>query len=97
VWVEILLDKYFSDRPRERFAGLVATVGLGLGTRHRPTDGLARLEVLLRPIHEALKERNPQGDLHQADENRVVVVCRSWKASKGYGWWLWVRLGPGHG
>jgi transposase len=56
------------------------------------TDGLQRLEVLLRPIYEALKERNPQGDLHQGDETRwrVFVIL---EGKQGYGWWLWVVLG----
>jgi len=92
VWVEILLDKYFSYRPTERLLASWRLLGLDLapGT---VTDGLARLEVLLRPIHEALKERNPQGDLHQADETRwrVFVVL---EGKQGYGWWLWVVLGP---
>jgi len=91
VWVEILLDKYFSYRPTERLLASWRLLGLDLapGTVN---DGLARLEVLLRPIYEALKERNPQGDLHQADETRwrVFVVL---EGKQGYGWWLWVVLG----
>ena len=57
------------------------------------TDGLQRLEVLLRPIYEALKERNPHGDLHQGDETRwrVFVIL---EGKEGYGWWLWAVLGP---
>jgi transposase len=70
--------------------GLVAAVGLDLapGT---VTDGLQRLEVLLRPIYEALQERNRQGDLHQADETRwpVFIIL---EGKEGYGWWLWVSL-----
>jgi transposase len=56
------------------------------------TDGLRRLELLLRPIYEALKKRNPQGDLHQSDETRwrVFVIL---EGKQGYGWWLWVVLG----
>jgi transposase len=84
VWVEILLDKYFSYRPTERLLASWRLLGLDLapGTVN---DGLARLEVLLRPIYEALKERNPQGDLHQADETRwrVFVVL---EGKQGYGW-----------
>ena len=91
VWVEILLDKYFSYRPTERLLASVRLLGLDLapGT---VTDGLQRLEVLLRPIYEALKKRNPQGDLHQGDETRwrVFVIL---EGKQGYGWWLWVVLG----
>jgi transposase len=91
VWVEVLLDKYFSYRPTERLLASWRLLGLDLapGT---VTDGLQRLEVLLRPIYEALKKRNPQGDLHQGDETRwrVFVIL---EGKQGYGWWLWVVLG----
>jgi len=92
IWVEILLDKYFSYRPTERLLASWRLLGLDLapGT---VTDGLQRLEVLLRPIYEALKERNPRGDLHQGDETRWRVFI-ALEGKEGYGWWLWVVLGP---
>jgi len=90
VWVEILLDKYFSFRPTERLLASWELLGLNLapGT---VTDGLGRLEVLLRPIYEALRQRNRQGALHQADETRwpVFIVL---EGKEGYGWWLWFVL-----
>jgi transposase len=90
VWVEILLDKYFSYRPTERLLASWRLLDLALapGT---VTDGLQRLEVLLRPIYEAFQERNRQGDLHQADETRwrVFIIL---EGKEGYGWWLWVFL-----
>src|SRR4051795_10097307 len=91
VWVEILLDKYFSYRPTERLLASWRLWGLDRapGT---VTDGLQRLEVLLRPIDGALKERNPQGDLHQGDETRWRVFV-ALEDKEGYGWWLWVVLG----
>jgi transposase len=92
VWFEVLLDKYFSYRPTERLLASWRLLGLDLapGT---VTDGLQQLEVLLRPIYEALQQRNRQGDLHQADETRwpVFVVIED---KEGYGWWLWASLGP---
>jgi transposase len=92
VWVEILLDKYFSYRPTERLLASLRLLGLDLapGT---VTDGLEQLGVLLRPIDEALKERNPRGDLHQGDETRWRVFI-ALEGKEGYGWWLWVVLGP---
>ena len=92
VWVEILLDKYFGYRPTERLLGSWRLLDLDLapGT---VTDGLQRLEVLLRPIYQALQERNRQGDLHQADETRWPVFVLL-EGKEGYGWWLWVFLGP---
>jgi transposase len=92
VWVAILLDKYFSYRPTERLLAAWRLWGLDLapGT---VTDGLRRLEVLLAPIYAALTERNPQGDLHQGDETRWRVFI-ALEDKEGYGWWLWVVLGP---
>jgi hypothetical protein len=75
IWVEILLDKFFGFRPTERFLASwrLGDLDLAAGT---VTDGLQRLEILLRPIYEAIKQRNPDGDLHLADETRwrVFVV-----------------------
>jgi transposase len=91
VWVEILLDKYFSYRPTERLLASLRLLGLDWapGT---VTDGLEQLEVLLRPIDEALKKRNSEGDLHQGDETRWRVFI-ALEGKEGYGWWLWVVLG----
>jgi transposase len=92
VWVEVLLDKYFGYRPTERLLGSWRLLDLDLapGT---VTDGLRRLEALLRPIYQALQERNRQGNLHQADETRWPVFVLV-EGKEGYGWWLWVFLGP---
>jgi transposase len=92
VWVEVVLDKYFGYRPTERLLGSwrLWDLDLAAGT---VTDGLQRLEVLLRPIYQALQERNRQGDLHQADETRWPVFVLM-EGKEGYGWWLWVFLGP---
>jgi transposase len=92
IWVEILLDKYSSYRPTERFLASwrLGDLDLAAGT---VTDGLQRLEVLLRPIHEAIKQRNPDGDLHLADETRWRVFVVQ-EGKQGYGWWLWVLSGP---
>jgi transposase len=92
VWVEVLLDKYFSYRPTERLLASLRLWGLDLapGTVN---DGLKQLEVLLRPIDAALKARNSAGDLHQGDETRWRVFI-ALEGKQGYGWWLWVVLGP---
>jgi transposase len=92
IWVEILLDKYFSYRPTERLLASWRLLGLDLafGT---VTEGLLQLEPLLRPIYAALKERNPQGDLHQGDETRWRMFV-ALEGKEGSGWWLWVVLGP---
>ena len=88
LFVEILLDKYFTYRPTERLLNSWRLLGLDLapGTI---TDGLRRLEILLRPIYEALEQRNPQGDLHQGDETRWQVFVPM-EGKEGFGWWLWL-------
>ena len=91
IWVLVLLDKYSSYRPTERLLGQLEQYDLDLpgGTIN---DGLQRIEPLLQPIYEAFRQRNRQGDFHQADETRwLVFVVLDGK--KGYGWWLWVVLG----
>jgi transposase len=92
IWVEILLDKYSSYRPTERFLASwrLGDLDLAAGTVN---DGLQRLETLLRPIYEAIKERNPHGDLHLADETRWRVFVVQ-EGKQGYGWWLWALSGP---
>jgi transposase len=92
IWVEILLDKYSSYRPTERFLASwrLGDLDLAAGTVN---DGLQRLEILLRPIYEAIKERNPHGDLHLADETRWRVFVVQ-EGKQGYGWWLWALSGP---
>jgi transposase len=91
IWVHVLLDKYSSYRPTERLLGQLEQYDLDLpaGTVN---DGLKRIEPMLRPIYEALGERNRQGDFHQADETRWLVFVLL-DGKKGHGWWLWVILG----
>jgi transposase len=91
LWVEVLLDKYFTYRPTERFLASwrLWDLNLAAGT---VTDGLQRLEVLLRPIYEAIKQRNPRGDLHQGDETRWPVFVPL-EGKEGHGWWLWLVKG----
>jgi transposase len=92
VWVEILLDKYLTYRPTERLLASWRLLGLDLAPA-TVTDGLSRLEVLLEPIYQAISQRNRLGDLHQADETRWRVFI-TLEGKQGYGWWLWVLLGP---
>jgi len=91
IWVHVLLDKYASYRPTERLLGQLEQYDLNLpaGTIN---DGLRRIEPLMRPIYEAFRERNRQGDFHQADETRWLVFAVL-DGKKGHGWWLWVILG----
>jgi transposase len=91
VWVEILIDKFYSHRPTERLLDQWRLLGLDLapGT---VTGGLERLEPLFQPLYEALLERNAQSAFAQADETRWMVFVEQ-EGKTGYRWWLWVFLG----
>jgi transposase len=91
VWVEILIDKFFSHRPTERLLDQWRLLGLDLapGT---VVGGLERLEPLFQPIYEALLARNAESAFAQADETRWMVFIEL-EGKTGYRWWLWVFLG----
>src|SRR4051794_36189271 len=91
VWVEILLDKFFSHRPTERLLGQWQLLGLDVAAG-TVAGGLERLEPLFQPLYDALLVRNAAAAFAQADETRwMVFVTRDGKV--GYRWWLWVFLG----
>jgi transposase len=91
VWVEILIDKYFSHRPTERLLAQWQLLGLDLAAG-TVTDGLRRLEPLLGPLYEAVLARNAQSAYMQADETRWLVFIVL-EGKTGHCWWLWVFLG----
>ena len=88
VWVEILLDKFASQRPTERLLeqwrlwGLEVAAGTVVG-------GLQRLEPLFAPLYEALIARQQQADYWQGDETRWLVFADQ-EGKVGHQWWLWV-------
>jgi transposase len=91
IWVEILLDKFFSHRPTERLLGQWQLLGLDVAAG-TVAGGLGRLEPLFQPLYDALLLRNAAAAFAQADETRwMVFVTREGKV--GYRWWLWVFLG----
>jgi transposase len=91
VWVEILIDKFFSHRPTERLLDQWRLLGLDLapGT---VAGGLERLEPLFQPLYEALLARNAESAFAQADETRWMVFI-DLEGKTGHRWWLWVFLG----
>jgi transposase len=91
IWVEILLDKFFSHRPTERLLGQWQLLGLDVAAG-TVAGGLERLEPLFQPLYDALLLRNAAAAFAQADETRwMVFVTQDGKV--GYRWWLWVFLG----
>jgi transposase len=91
VWVEILIDKYFSHRPTERLLAHWQLLGLDLAAG-TVADGLRRVEPLFGPLYEALLARNAQSATMQADETRWLVFIVL-EGKTGHCWWLWVFLG----
>jgi transposase len=91
VWVEILLDKYFSQRPTERLLGAWDLLGLDLAAS-TVAGGLQRLVPLFEPLYEALQKRNRQSAYQQADETRWLVFVEL-QGKQGHRWWLWVFVG----
>ena len=88
MWVEILLDKYASQRPTERLLQSWRLLGLDLSAG-TVADGLYRLEPLFRGLYDALIAQSRASAFHQADETRwLVFVAKEGKIS--HGWWLWV-------
>jgi transposase len=92
VWVEILIDKYFSHRPTERLLAQWQLLDLDLAAG-TVADGLRRLEPMFGPLYEALLARNAQSAYAQADETRWLVFIVQ-EGKTGHCWWLWVFLGP---
>jgi len=91
VWVEILLDKFFSHRPTERLLSQWQLLGLNVAAG-TVAEGLKRLEPLFQPLYEAMLTRNAASAFAQADETRwLVFIDLDGKA--GHRWWLWVFLG----
>jgi transposase len=91
IWVEILLQKYFSHCPTERLLASWRQCDLDVAAG-TATDGLERLEPLFQPLYQALLARNARSAFAQADETRwMVFIAQDGKS--GYQWWLWVFLG----
>jgi transposase len=87
LWVEILVDKFYSQQPVERLLEQWRLHGLDLAAG-TVTDGLQRLEPLFTPVYEALKERNGRSYYHQADETRWHVFV-DYDGKSNHCWWLW--------
>lgn len=91
LWVEILVDKFYSQQPVERLLEQLRLHGLDLAAG-TVADGLQRLEPLFTPVYEALKERNGQSFYRQADETRWYVFVEH-DGKSNHCWWLWAFSG----
>jgi transposase len=91
LWVEILVDKFYSQQPVERLLEQLRLHGLDLAAG-TVADGLRRLEPLFTPVYDALKERNGQSFYRQADETRWYVFVEH-DGKSNHCWWLWAFSG----
>jgi transposase len=91
VWVEILVDKFFSHRPTERLLHQWRLLDLDVAAG-TVVGGLERLEPLFQPLYKALLARNAESTFAQADETRWMVFI-DLEGKTGHRWWLWVFLG----
>jgi transposase len=90
VWVEILLDKFVSQRPTERLLEQWRLLDLDLAAG-TVNGGLQRLEPLFTPLYEALIAHQQQAGYWQGDETRWRVFVDQ-EGKIGHQWWLWVFL-----
>jgi len=90
VWVEILLDKFISQRPTERLLEQWQLLGLDLAAG-TVSGGLQRLQPLFEPLYEALIARQQEAGYWQGDETRWRVFVEQ-EGKVGHQWWLWVFL-----
>lgn len=91
VWVHLLIEKFHLQRPTHRTLQQLRLLGLPLvpGT---VADGLKRIEPMLTPIYEAIRQRHLQSKYYHADETRWRVFVE--KAGKvEHNWWLWLFAG----
>jgi transposase len=87
----LLLEKFHLQRPMQRTIEQLRLLGVSLapGT---VADGLKRIEPLLAPIYDAIRDRHLQSAYFHADETRWKVFVE--KAGKtGHLWWLWLFAG----
>jgi transposase len=91
LWVEILVDKFYGQRPTERLLEKLRLHGLELAAG-TVADGLQRLEPLFQPRYDAVRERNGQSVIKQADETRWFVFVEH-EGKRNHCWWLWAFSG----
>ena len=91
VWIHLLLEKSYLQRPLHRIGGQFQLLGLNLapGTI---ADGLRRIEPMLTPVYNAIRTRQAESAYSHADETRWYVF-KDKAGKKGYQWWLWLFAG----
>jgi len=104
VWTRVLLDKYLSGRPTQRFCAELRNYGLPLA-QGTLTGGLQKIAVFFEPVMAALYDRQMSEKRFHGDETRWEVF-EEVEGKVGHRWYLWVtqsasvvyyRMAPGRG
>jgi len=88
IWIEVLLDKYFTFRPTHRLIQSQELNGLDL-PQGSITGGLKRLKPFFEPVYQAIIVQNQSASHWHADETRWMVFSKV-EGKQGYRWYLWV-------
>jgi len=88
VWSQILLDKYESHRPTNRYLEYLKNFGISI-SQGTVTDGLKKLMPLFEPIMKEFYKRSQLETHWHADETRWEVY-ESIEGKTTFRWYLWV-------
>jgi transposase len=88
IWIHLLLEKFHLQRPTHRTIEQFRLQGASLapGTIAK---GLKRIEPLITPIYDSIRDRHNQSKYFHADETRWKVFVEK-AGKKGHLWWLWL-------
>jgi transposase len=88
IWIHLLLEKFHLQRPTHRTIEQFRLQGASLapGTI---AEGLKRIEPLITPIYDSIRDRHNQSKYFHADETRWKVFVEK-AGKKGHLWWLWL-------
>ena len=84
----MLLEKFHLQRPTHRTIEQLRLQGASLASG-TIADGLKRIEPLITPIYDAIRDRHNQSENFHADETRWKVFVEK-AGKKGHLWWLWL-------
>lgn len=92
IWVEILLGKYLHSQPLNRILQNFKSLGLPISSG-TITGGMQRIADLMKPIKEALYEKQMSENRFHNDETRWEVYVFV-EGKVGHRWYLWVTRSP---
>jgi transposase len=89
-WVNVLVEKYFLQRPLHKVCQQLGSLGLDV-SQGTLTGGLKKLLPLFMPLYQEILKRSQSANRWQMDETHwKVFVDVEEKAN--HNWWMWVAL-----